>query len=77
MIIAIDRFIKWAWAEAEATPTIATKRPITFYKKRICTRFGIPAVLITDNGKKFTSAKFKELCTTWRIDLRLASVCHP
>ncbi|XP_050217542.1 uncharacterized protein LOC126668379 [Mercurialis annua] len=35
------------------------------------TKFGIPKVLITDNGKQFDSAKFRKFCAEYQIDLRL------
>ncbi|XP_065026171.1 uncharacterized protein LOC135650616 [Musa acuminata AAA Group] len=34
-------------------------------------------VIITDNGTQFASARFKEFCATYGIQLRFSSVAHP
>ncbi|XP_050207935.1 uncharacterized protein LOC126657310 [Mercurialis annua] len=41
------------------------------------TKFGIPKVLITDNGKQIDSANFRKFCAEYQIDLRFTSVYHP
>ena len=48
-VVAIDYFTKWA--EAEALVTITTLQIQNFVWKNIICRFGLPKVLITDNGK--------------------------
>ncbi|XP_074358152.1 uncharacterized protein LOC141697591 [Apium graveolens] len=42
----------------------------------IC-RFGIPRILITDNGRNFDNANFKEYCDDNSIELRFTSVACP
>ncbi|XP_022895473.1 uncharacterized protein K02A2.6-like [Olea europaea var. sylvestris] len=40
-------------------------------------RFGIPKVLITDNGRQFDNQQFINFCSNLGIDHRLTSVSHP
>ena len=48
VIVAVDYFTKWV--EAEPLTTITTKRVINFVVRNIICRFGIPKIVITDNG---------------------------
>ena len=48
LIVAIEYFTKWV--EAEPVETITEKRVIDFLWKNIICRFGLPRVLISDNG---------------------------
>ena len=49
----------------------------SFFKREVVYRFGIPHVLITDNGKQFNWNKFQNFCAALHIDLRFSSVEHP
>ncbi|XP_077215791.1 uncharacterized protein LOC143850422 [Tasmannia lanceolata] len=40
-------------------------------------RFGIPRVLITDNGKQFDCKNFRKFCSDLKIEQRFTSVAHP
>ncbi|XP_074355797.1 uncharacterized protein LOC141695452 [Apium graveolens] len=42
----------------------------------IC-RYGIPRILVTNNGKQFDNTEFKEYCDDNSIELRFTSVAHP
>ena len=48
-IVGIDYFTKWV--EAEALATIIEKNMRSFVWKNIICRYGIPRVLVSDNGK--------------------------
>ena len=50
-VIAVDYFTKWA--EAEPLATITGKQIEKFVLKNIICRFGIPRVLVSDNGRQF------------------------
>ncbi|XP_074373733.1 uncharacterized protein LOC141714090 [Apium graveolens] len=41
------------------------------------TKFGIPHILVTNNGRQFDNAEFKEYCNDNSIELRFTSVSHP
>ena len=75
LILAIDHFTKWIEVEAISTTTEARIQHF-FWKEVIC-RFGIPHILIMDNGKQFDNEKFKTFCFELGIKLRFTSVAHP
>ena len=49
LIVSIDYFTKWM--EVEALATITKRNVRNFVWKSIISRFGIPRVLVSDNGK--------------------------
>ncbi|XP_022155184.1 uncharacterized protein LOC111022318 [Momordica charantia] len=59
-VVAVDYFTKWA--EAEALTHITEPRVTSFIWTNIVCRFGIPNAIVTDNGKQFDNAKFKDFC---------------
>ncbi|KAK3001310.1 hypothetical protein RJ639_022360 [Escallonia herrerae] len=59
VIVAIDYITKWTEAEPLAT-IIASKYEAFFWKNVFC-RFGVPKVLITDNGSSLTILIFEAL----------------
>ena len=56
VIVAVDYHTKWA--EAEAVPTITAEKAWLFFRNQVVMRFGVPRILISDNGTQFTSAYF-------------------
>ncbi|XP_050222383.1 uncharacterized protein LOC126672476 [Mercurialis annua] len=75
LIVAVDHFSKWV--EAEAVSTITESRVRSFVRKEIICRFGIPRIIITENGKQSDSKNFRDFCTEKGIDLRFTKVTHP
>ena len=59
-IIAIDYFIKWV--EVGLVTTITKAKVTSFVWKNIICRFGVPHVIILDNGKQFDNPKFQKFC---------------
>ena len=53
----MDYFTKWA--EAELLATITEKKIENFIVKNILSRFGIPRVLVSDNGRQFDTPVFR------------------
>ncbi|XP_022880890.1 uncharacterized protein LOC111398188 [Olea europaea var. sylvestris] len=72
---AVEYFTRWV--EAEPLATISEPKLRTFTWRSIICRFGIPKVLITDNGRQFDNQQFRGFCSNLGIDHRLASVSHP
>ena len=64
-VIAVDYFTKWA--KAEPLATITTKKMESFVKKNILIKFGIPRVLVSDNGKQFDTPLFRQFCSNHGI----------
>ncbi|KAK2996329.1 hypothetical protein RJ639_026105 [Escallonia herrerae] len=75
VIVAIDYFTKWT--EAESLATITASKCEEFFWKNVVCRFGIPKILITDNGKQFDNSNFRSFCEGLSICLRFTSVAHP
>ncbi|KAK3016643.1 hypothetical protein RJ639_005966 [Escallonia herrerae] len=75
VIVAIDYFTKWT--EVEALATITASKCKEFFWKNVVCRFGVPKILITDNGKQFDNSNFQSFCEGLPIGLRFTSVAHP
>ncbi|KAK3034436.1 hypothetical protein RJ639_034673 [Escallonia herrerae] len=75
VIVAIDYFTKWT--EAEPLATITASKCEEFFWKNVVCRFGVPKILITDNGKQFDNSNFRSFCEGLSISLRFTSVAHP
>ncbi|KAK0590214.1 hypothetical protein LWI29_024031 [Acer saccharum] len=76
-IVAVDYFTKWVEAEAESLVHITEANTTSFVKKNIIYRFGIPSIIITDNGTQFDNKKFREMCEEFKIANYYASPAHP
>uniref|UniRef100_A0A2N9ESE9 Integrase catalytic domain-containing protein n=1 Tax=Fagus sylvatica TaxID=28930 RepID=A0A2N9ESE9_FAGSY len=75
LVVAIDYFTKWV--EAEPLATISEKNVKSFVWKAVICRFGIPRVLISDNGKQFDNGPFREMCSQLNIKNHYSSPRHP
>jgi ribonuclease HI len=75
LVAAIDCFTKWV--EAEPLATIIERNVKKFVWKGVICRFGIPRVLILDNGKQFDNRPFRELCGQLNIKNHYSSPRHP
>ncbi|CAO2827327.1 unnamed protein product [Amaranthus hypochondriacus] len=75
IIVAIDYFSKYV--EAEPLSTITEKQVCKFLWRNIITRYGIPRVIITDNGRQFISRGTVEYCERFNIQNRFSLVSRP
>ncbi|GAV77850.1 rve domain-containing protein [Cephalotus follicularis] len=75
LIVAVDYFTMWV--EAEPLAIITEKNTESFVWKSIICRFGVPIVIVSDNGKQFDCQAFHYFFKEWRIEHRLALVAHP
>ena len=75
MIVAVDYFTKWV--EVEAVARISTEKVRRFYWKNIICRFGLPGVIISDNGAQFASTSVVNFCRDYGIRNQFTSVEHP
>lgn len=66
LVVAIDYFTRWA--EVKALASITSKQVQEFFWEDVICRYGIPKVLITDNGRKFDSKTFKDFCEGLRFE---------
>ncbi|XP_057543365.1 uncharacterized protein LOC130821594 [Amaranthus tricolor] len=75
IIVAIDYFTKYV--EAEALSSITDKQVCQFIWRNIITRYGIPRVIITDNGRQFMSTNTTQYLDKFGIQIRFSSVSRP
>ncbi|XP_043804435.1 uncharacterized protein LOC122721306 [Manihot esculenta] len=75
VVVVVEYFSKWP--EAEAIPIITARKMIDFVWGNIICRFGIPRILISDNGRQFDCRTFKEFTTNMGIWHKFSSVAHP
>ena len=75
IIVAVDYFTKWA--EAEPLATITEQKIRNFVWRAVVCRFGIPRALVSDNGKQFDNAKFRNFCAKLGIKNYYSSPAHP
>lgn len=75
LLVAVDYMTKWV--KAKAVSRITTPVCKAFFHEFVVTHFGIPRILITDNGKQFIDTAFEEYLATYLIQHRRSSVAHP
>ena len=75
LVVGIEYFTKWV--EAEPLATITEKSICTFVWRNIICRYGIPRVLISDNGKQFNNSAFKNFYSELGIKNHYSSPAHP
>jgi len=75
LIVAIDYFIKWV--EAKPVMTTTEARITSFIWKNIIYRFGVPRLIISDNGRQFDNPKFRKFCQGLGVNNHYSSPRHP
>ena len=75
LIVGTDYFTKWV--EAEPLANIRDVDAKKFVWKSIVTRFGVPYVLISDNGLQFDSKMFRNYCGELGITNRYSTPTYP
>ena len=75
LVVGIDYFTKWV--KAEALATIMEKNIWSFVWRNIVCRYGIPRVLVSDNGKQFDNSAFKDFCSELGIKNHYLSPALP
>ena len=74
IIVVVDYFTKWA--EAEPLATITEQKIRNFVWRAIICRIGIPRALVSDNGKQFDNAKFRDFRAELEIKNSYSSPAH-
>nr|KYP50250.1 Retrotransposable element Tf2 [Cajanus cajan] len=69
LIVAVDYFSKWI--EAEPVATISAEKVRVFLWKNVVCRYGVPQMLVSDNGTQFASLKkrVQDSGTSWVEEL--------
>lgn len=74
MVVAVDYFTKWV--EAEPLSKITEKEMIHFVWKNLFCRFGLPRIIVSDNGPQFKGEKIQEWCGEMKITQVFTVVVH-
>lgn len=75
MVVVIDHFTRWI--EVKALASITSKKAKDFFYDDIIYRFGIPKILISNNGMQFNSKEFPNFCEELGIKQRFTSLGYP
>ena len=75
MLAMTDYFSKWI--EVEAFRQVKSKEVISFIKRNILCKFGVPSEIICDNGSQFISDKMEAFCRQWNITLVKSTPRYP
>lgn len=73
-LLVINSYSKWP--EIVATATISARATIRILRE-IFSRFGMPNVLVSDNGSQFVSTEFELFCTLNGIENLRTAPFHP
>ena len=74
LVVGINYFTKWV--EDEALATITEKNIRNFIWRNIICRYGIPRVLISNNGKQFDNSAFRDFYSKLGIKNHYSSPAH-
>jgi transposase InsO family protein len=74
LLVAVDKFSKWI--EARLIVNVRSEEVVLFFTD-IIYRFGIPNMIITDNGTQFTGKKFLNFCDDNHICVDWSIVANP
>ncbi|KAM1006077.1 hypothetical protein ACFX2A_002871 [Malus domestica] len=75
ILLAVDSVSKWV--EAKATQTNDSKVVAKFVKSNIFARFGMPRVLISDEGSHFCNRIIEALLKKYNVTHRVSTPYHP
>ncbi|KAL0415847.1 UNVERIFIED_CONTAM: Gag-Pol polyprotein [Sesamum latifolium] len=75
IVVAVEYFTKWV--EAEALAKITEKEMINFIWKNIICRYGVPRVLVSDNGTQFQGKTIMAWCKELKIQQNFTAIGNP
>ena len=75
LVVMIDYFTKWV--EAKPLAKITQQNAKKFVWKSIVCQFGVPRVLVLDNGRQFNNTPFRDFCKQLGIKNHYSSPSHP
>nr|XP_012575638.1 uncharacterized protein LOC105853113 [Cicer arietinum] len=74
LVLEVEVFDVWG---IDFMGTFSSSYVITFLKKNIFTRFGVPRALISDTGTHFLNRKMEYLLRKYNVHYRVATPYHP
>ena len=75
ILVVVDYVSKWV--EAIAIATNDNKVVISFLRRNIFSRFGVPIALISDGGTHFCNKQLETLLLKYGVKYKVATPYHP
>ncbi|GAA0172523.1 hypothetical protein LIER_26332 [Lithospermum erythrorhizon] len=75
VVVAVDDFSKWV--EVAPLKKTSSDNIVRFIWKHVITRFGVPRILISDNGPQFESEELAKFYEKYNIEHRFLPVYYP
>ena len=75
LLTVVDRFTRWM--DAIPLTTITAQACANALLRQWVSRFGVPSVIVTDQGRQFTSGLWSELAALLGVDRRRTTAYHP
>ncbi|GJS81447.1 reverse transcriptase domain-containing protein [Tanacetum coccineum] len=75
LIVVVDYFTKWV--KAKPLASVTGKHVERFVWEHIICHFGIPQMIVSDNGKQFEEGAFPQFCERLNIKQAFTFVYHP
>ena len=75
ILVSIDYFIKWV--EAASFASVTKNVVARFIRHNLIYRYGIPEIIITNNGTNLNNTMIIELCTQFKIQHHNSSPYRP
>ena len=75
LLVIVDYFTRWVEVFPMRTTTSVDIAQILI--NEVCTRFGMPTFLLSDNGPQFVSNLFQSFCETLGIKQKFTANYHP
>jgi len=75
LVVEINYSTKWI--EAEPLAKITARNVLRFFKRNIMVRFGVPTLVISDNGTQFSNQEFQDYLRNIDIKQSFTSVKQP
>ena len=75
LLVTTEYFTKWV--EVKELATIIEAKIQNFVWKNIICKFGIPRMIISDNGRQFDSQRFRDFYSSLGIKNQFSSSGHP
>ena len=57
LVVVVDYSTKWI--EVEPLAKLTTKNVLRFFKRKILAGFGVPALVVSNNGTQFTDRRYQ------------------
>ena len=76
LLIVVDAFSNWVEVGVTGCDNMSSQKTIQLLMKSFA-RYGFPKVIVSDNGRQFTSEEFKNFCSSYGITQKFTAPYSP